>query len=183
MPGLDPEILDTLYSAAAVAWPVLCLLAGVLVVRLRCERMRRAAVEQELRESESRYRAIFETAVDAIIVSDQHGIIREFSKAAEAMTGYRAAELIGQNMRVLLPPTMRREPPYRTLPVDGQGTRGLPQGRVRFPGTSVDCRMVGRRPPAFHRHLARPLCAPPGAARADQAGGAAPSGAKNGGDR
>ena len=114
MPGLDPEILDTLYSAAAVAWPVLCLLAGVLVVRLRCERMRRAAVEQELRESESRYRAIFETAVDAIIVSDQHGIIREFSKAAEAMTGYRAAELIGQNMRVLLPPTMRREPDRHT---------------------------------------------------------------------
>jgi len=114
MPGLDPEILDTLYSAATVAWPVLCLLAGVLVVRLRCERMRRAAVEQELRESESRYRAIFETAVDAIIVSDQHGIIREFSKAAEAMTGYRAAELIGQNMRVLLPPTMRREPDRHT---------------------------------------------------------------------
>ena len=110
MPGLAPEILDALCSASAAAWPVLGLVAGLLIVRLRYECSRRAAVEQELQESESRYRAIFETAVDAIIVSDQHGIIQEFSRAAEAMTGYRAAELIGQNMRVLLPPAMRQEP-------------------------------------------------------------------------
>jgi two-component system CheB/CheR fusion protein len=110
MPGLAPEILDALCYAGAAAWPVLGLVTGLLVVRLRYERIRRTAVELELRESESRYRAIFETAVDAIIVSDQHGIIQEFSRAAEAMTGYRAAELIGQNMRVLLPPAMRQEP-------------------------------------------------------------------------
>jgi two-component system CheB/CheR fusion protein len=110
MPGLAPEILDALCSASAAAWPVLGLVAGLLIVRLRYECSKRAAVEQELQESESRYRAIFETAVDAIIVSDQHGIIQEFSRAAEAMTGYRAAELIGQNMRVLLPPAMRQEP-------------------------------------------------------------------------
>jgi two-component system CheB/CheR fusion protein len=110
MPGLAPEILDALCSVSAAAWPVLGLVAGLLIVRLRYECSKRAAVEQELQESESRYRAIFETAVDAIIVSDQHGIIQEFSRAAEAMTGYRAAELIGQNMRVLLPPAMRQEP-------------------------------------------------------------------------
>ena len=110
MPGLAPEILEALCTASAAAWPVLGLVAGLLIVRLRYECSRRAAVEQELQESESRYRAIFETAVDAIIVSDQHGIIQEFSRAAEAMTGYRAAELIGQNMRVLLPPAMRQEP-------------------------------------------------------------------------
>ncbi len=120
MPGLAPEILGALYSAGAAAWPVLCPLAGLgflvglLAVRLRYERTRRATAERELRESESRYRAIFETAVDAIIVSDQHGIIQEFSRAAEAMTGYRAAELTGQNMRVLLPPTMRQEPERQT---------------------------------------------------------------------
>jgi two-component system CheB/CheR fusion protein len=110
MPDLAPEILDALCFAGAAAWPVLGLVAGLLIVRLRYECSGRAAAERELKESESRYRAIFETAVDAIIVSDQHGIIQEFSRAAEAMTGYRAAELIGQNMRVLLPPAMRQEP-------------------------------------------------------------------------
>ncbi len=114
MPGLAPEILGALYSAGAAAWPALGLLAGLLVVRLRYERTRRATAERELRESEGRYRAIFETAVDAVIVSNQHGIIQEFSRAAEVMTGYRAADLIGQNMRVLLPPTMRQEPERQT---------------------------------------------------------------------
>jgi len=114
MLGLVPEILDALCLMGAAAWPVLGVVAGLLVLRLRYECGRRATVEQELRESESRYRAIFETAVDAIIVSDQHGIIQEFSRAAEAMTGYRAAELIGQNMRVLLPPSMRQEPERHT---------------------------------------------------------------------
>jgi two-component system CheB/CheR fusion protein len=114
MPDLVPEILDALCVAGAAAWPALGLLAGLLIARLRYERTRCATAERELRESESRYRAIFETAVDAIIVSDQHGIIQEFSRAAETMTGYRAAELIGQNMRVLLPPAMRQEPERHT---------------------------------------------------------------------
>jgi PAS domain S-box-containing protein len=114
MLGLVPEILDAFCLMGAAAWPVLGVVAGLLVLRLRYECSRRATAERELRESESRYRAIFETAVDAIIVSDQHGIIQEFSRAAEAMTGYRAAELIGQNMRVLLPPTMRQEPERHT---------------------------------------------------------------------
>src|SRR5689334_10077062 len=114
MPGLAPEIADTLYAFGAFAWPVLGLVAAILFVRLRYERMRRAGVAQDLRESESRYRAIFETAVDAVIVSDQDGIIREFSRAAEVMTGYQAADLVGQNMRVLLPPALRREPERHT---------------------------------------------------------------------
>jgi two-component system CheB/CheR fusion protein len=114
MPGLALEILDTLSAAGAVAWPVLGLLGALLIVRLQHERKKRAAISQDLSESEIRYRAIFDTAVDAIIVSDQHGVIREFSKAAEAMTGYRAAELVGRNMRVLLPPSMRQEPERQT---------------------------------------------------------------------
>jgi two-component system CheB/CheR fusion protein len=114
MLGLVPETLDALCLVSAAAWPVLGVVAGLLVLRLRYECSKRATAERELRESESRYRAIFETAVDAIIVSDQHGIIQEFSRAAEAMTGYRAGELIGQNMRVLLPPTMRQEPERHT---------------------------------------------------------------------
>ncbi len=114
MPGLVPEILDAPCLLGAAAWPVLGIVAGLLVLRLRYECSRRAAAERERRESESRYRAIFETAVDAIIVSDQHGIIQEFSRAAEAMTGYRAGEVIGKNMRVLLPPAMRQEPERQT---------------------------------------------------------------------
>jgi PAS domain S-box-containing protein len=63
----------------------------------------------ELKKSESRYRTILETADSAIIVADQHGRIEQFNKAAERITGYLAAEVIGENMRVLLPPNLRDE--------------------------------------------------------------------------
>jgi PAS domain S-box-containing protein len=106
MPEFVPEILAGLRWIAAVLGVGL---AALLLAYLRHERHKRSAAEQELRESESRYRAIFETAVDAIIVTDQHRTIREFNKAAERMTGYSLAEVAGQNMRVLLPPSLRQE--------------------------------------------------------------------------
>jgi PAS domain S-box-containing protein len=109
MPEFPPEFVAALPLACTLAWLALGFAAAIFFVFLRRERNKRSAIEAELRESESRYRAIFETAVDAIIVSDQHGTIREFSRAAERMTGYAAAEVIGRNMRVLLPPNLRQE--------------------------------------------------------------------------
>jgi PAS domain S-box-containing protein len=106
MPDFAPELVGGLRWTAVLLWVAL---AALLLAYLRHERRKRSATEQELTESESRYRAIFETAVDAIIVADQHGIIREFNKAAERMTGYLLAEVAGQNMRVLLPPNLRQE--------------------------------------------------------------------------
>ncbi len=109
VPDFPPEIVAGLNSACSLACFVLGLVLAALLGCIRRERIRRSAVEEELRESESRYRAIFETAVDAIIVSDQHGIIQEFSRAAEKMTGYLTSEVTGQNMRVLLPADLRQE--------------------------------------------------------------------------
>src|SRR5947209_13215126 len=98
-----------LAPTGALAWLVLGGGLTALVAFLCRERARRSAAEQELRESASRYRVIFETAVDAIIVADQHGVIQEFSKAAERMTGYSTAEVTGRNMRALLPASLRQE--------------------------------------------------------------------------
>jgi PAS domain S-box-containing protein len=109
MPGFPPEVVACLNAATALSWPLLGGVTAILSLWLQRERSKRVAAEAALRESEGRYQAIFETAVDAVIVSDQHGIIQEFSKAAERMTGYSAADLIGQNMRVLLPATLRHE--------------------------------------------------------------------------
>ena len=114
MPHFPPGFLTVLQSVG----PPVCYALGVglavlLVAGIRRERLLQV-IKEELRESESRYRAIFETAVDAIIVSNQHGVIQEFSRAAERMTGYSAAEVIGRNMRVLLPEALRREPERST---------------------------------------------------------------------
>ena len=85
---------------------------NLLTAEIEARRQAEARLRQnqhELSEGESRYRAILETADSAIIVADQHGRIEQFNKAAESMTGYLAAEVIGKNMRVLLPPNLRQE--------------------------------------------------------------------------
>ncbi len=60
-------------------------------------------------DSEKRLRAVVETAVDGIITIDEHGAISTVNPAAERIFGYRAAELIGQNIRMLMPEPYQAE--------------------------------------------------------------------------
>jgi PAS domain S-box-containing protein len=70
----------------------------------------RKLVEQELTLSEARARALFESALDAIISLDREGRISEFNPAAERIFGYRKEQVIGQLMEeLLLPEPMREE--------------------------------------------------------------------------
>jgi two-component system sensor kinase FixL len=50
-----------------------------------------------------RLAAILETAVDAIICIDSKGIIDSFNIAAEKMFGYKAKEVLGENISILMP--------------------------------------------------------------------------------
>jgi diguanylate cyclase (GGDEF)-like protein/PAS domain S-box-containing protein len=55
------------------------------------------------RRSEQRYRSIIETAVDGIIVIDEHGVIDSVNPAIERIFGYTRDELVGENVSVLMP--------------------------------------------------------------------------------
>jgi len=59
--------------------------------------------EQQLRESESRLRAVVETAVDGVILIDAFGLVEMFNPACESLFGYRADEVLGQNVKMLMP--------------------------------------------------------------------------------
>jgi PAS domain S-box-containing protein len=48
-------------------------------------------------------RAILQTAVDGIITIDDQGRIESFNPAAERMFGYCAAEVVGRNVKALMP--------------------------------------------------------------------------------
>src|SRR5688572_15505413 len=61
------------------------------------------AAEQALLESEARTRAILDAAVDAIITIDELGTIESMNPAAVRLFGYAAEEVIGANVRVLMP--------------------------------------------------------------------------------
>lgn len=55
------------------------------------------------RESAQRMRAIVETAVDAIITIDERGSIESINPAGKKLFGYVASELIGRNVKMLMP--------------------------------------------------------------------------------
>ena len=54
-------------------------------------------------ERTSRLRSVIETATDGIIVIDEQGLIQEFSPSAETIFGYVKAEIMGQNIKMLMP--------------------------------------------------------------------------------
>ena len=68
--------------------------------------------ETDLKPGENAARilaAIVESAVDGIVVIDARGRIQAFNPAAEQLFGYTAAEMMGCNVNVLMPPPYRRE--------------------------------------------------------------------------
>ena len=69
----------------------------------------RVELEARLRSSEERWRAIVESAVDAIIVIDGRGRIEAFNAAAERLFGYSEGEAVGQNVSLLMPSPHREE--------------------------------------------------------------------------
>jgi two-component system, LuxR family, sensor kinase FixL len=59
--------------------------------------------------NEARLRAVFEAAVDGIILIDDRGTIEQVNPAIERMFGFSASELLGQNVKVLMPSPYHEE--------------------------------------------------------------------------
>ncbi|MDP6445275.1 MAG: PAS domain S-box protein, partial [Pirellulaceae bacterium] len=70
--------------------------------QLKNEIEERARVHNELKQSEKRVRAIVDSAFDAIITVDERGAIESFNPAAEKMFGYKASEVLGAEVNVLM---------------------------------------------------------------------------------
>ncbi len=129
----------TLPWAGGLALITIVLFPAALGLLHRAYALSQRTVDQglvALQEREARTRAILETTVDAIITIDAPGIVESFNPTAERMFGYRADEVIGQNIRILMPS------PYREQH-DGYLAHYLDTGERKIIGIGRE--VVGRR--------------------------------------
>jgi PAS domain S-box-containing protein len=69
----------------------------------------RHLAEDELKSSEERYRELFENANDVIFLHDLKGKILAINRAAEYITGYARAEVLGRSFDQLVAPEARHQ--------------------------------------------------------------------------
>jgi two-component system sensor kinase FixL len=85
------------------------------------------SAEQDLFAREAHLKSILETVPDAMIVIDERGIMQSFSSAASRLFGYADVEVLGKNIKMLMPS------PYRESH-DGYLERYLRTGERRIIG-------------------------------------------------
>ena len=96
-----PEIVDAaLFTliGVGIAW------SGE---QLQRSRIRAAASTRDALAREAHLASILDTVPDAMIVIDEGGIVQSFSPAAERLFGYSAADMIGKNVKMLMPSPYR----------------------------------------------------------------------------
>jgi two-component system sensor kinase FixL len=70
---------------------------------------RQSQLSERLLAEEATQRAILATIPDAMVVIDAKGMVQSFSNTAEKLFGYEAVEVIGKNVKMLMPQPFRDE--------------------------------------------------------------------------
>ncbi len=153
--GLGPGLLATALGIAAAYFVVadianysrLLLVNGVAFAAigigvswggdlLHRSRQRATVMTRDALAREAHLQSILDTVPEAMIVIDERGNMQSFSSAAERLFGYRAAEALGQNVKILMPA------PYRENH-DGYLHRYMTTGERRIIG--IGRVVVGQR--------------------------------------
>ena len=106
----------------------------------------RTKLVERLRASEEHWRSIIESAVDGIVVIDSRGLIEAFNPAAERLFGYPASDVLGRNVRMLMPSPFREEH-------DGYLARYLSTGVAKIIGIGREVTGMRRDGTTFPVHL------------------------------
>jgi len=123
-------------SSLALAIAVVTVALSLVVVAIN-SRLRYRRLYEEMQRSESRQRAVLETAVDAVVIISAQGEVQSFNPAAERLLGWPARDIVGRPVAALIPEDRR------DTHVDYQRAHGV-TGFARFLG-------VGRETLARHR--------------------------------
>jgi two-component system sensor kinase FixL len=108
--SLDPGFLLTpQHFFGLVAFTLIGI--GMALLGAYTQRTRAAAIvsTRDLLAREAHLKSILDTVPDAMIVIDPDGTVQSFSSAAERLFKYSADEVIGKNVKMLMPQPYRKE--------------------------------------------------------------------------
>jgi len=105
----EGEVVHHTKSGWALSIRTLCVarksedgeLQSILQNNIDVTGLRRA--QEDLSDREALLRSILDTVPEAMVIIDERGIIQSFSAAAAALFGYRRDEVIGENVKILMP--------------------------------------------------------------------------------
>ena len=97
--------------------------------------------------SEARLQAILNTAVEGIVIIDTRGVVESFNAAAERIFQYKADEVVGKNISMLMPPPDREHH-------DGYIANYLKTGKARIIGAGREVRGLRKDGTSFPMYLA-----------------------------
>lgn len=110
--GTVLTVIGYLYSAEdGVAWMVLAN-RGLALFFIWCTAfvvVRQKSENAALLDGEERLRAVLDTVVDGIITIDRHGCIQSWNATAQDIFGYLTDEVVGRNVKMLMPAPYRDE--------------------------------------------------------------------------
>jgi PAS domain S-box-containing protein len=107
LPVLAMLLTNVIIKRAMRPWEDMARAFDKMVWRVESDRGYLLIAQQKAENSVANLNAIFNSAADGIVTADSHGNILLFNKAAVKMFGYSAEQVIGKNVRCLIPTEIR----------------------------------------------------------------------------
>lgn len=107
------------------------------------DKTERKRTEDALRESEERYRTIFESMIDCMFIANIDGYLVEANPAASRTYGYEHNELIGQHMAELIHPDHRHTFKEFTRKLHDEGQHQAESVSIRRDGSVFNTNVHG----------------------------------------
>jgi PAS domain S-box-containing protein len=102
----------------------------------------RVKMEDELRSTEERSRAITESANDGIITADSNGVILSWNRTAEGIFGYEPSEVLGAALTVIIPEEYKSPHEKGIERVSGGGEHHVIGKTVELSGLHKDGHLI-----------------------------------------
>lgn len=103
----EPTELLSIQAAPTAAFAIMGIGVAWFGERLHWARIEAGRITGDLLAREEHLKSILATVPDAMIVIDERGLMQSFSLAAERLFGYDSQEVLGRNIKMLMPSPYR----------------------------------------------------------------------------